>query len=390
MIETKEEIETVYYEKQVSAMLENQQHILAVLVKKTYHISANGKCIEADEKIQLYEDFSHYQDNDKLLEHDTDLFAFKPLTDVIIKGNARHKYPVDKFLVQIQVGRYLTEILVQGNRRAYLNTENKIQFTSPELIQEIPLRYDHAYGGCDIEAEKKIILPDPEIIKLLPPGLDLLAKSLFRYQRNPAGKGFIVENNPATFTNLELPNLEDPKDLLTTQNLLVGDENRWHEMPIPRCTDWVDYAFFPRLAYFGIVNIFETKPYQLKEIINKWADESLLAAKKQTDEFNFRCCNGASPSLQLPYVTRGDQVRLINLHPEHADFVFEIPIEYPKIWIDGRKGKLTETKPVIHTIVIEPDENRLSIVWRGSGHALRPYHAEELKTMPFKVEWHSR
>ena len=36
-------------------------------------------------------------------------------------------------------------------------------------------------------------------------------------------------------------------------------------------------------------------------------------------------------------------------------------------------GKLNETRPVIHTVLSEPDESRLSLVWRGSAVALRPY-----------------
>jgi hypothetical protein len=43
--------------------------------------------------------------------------------------------------------------------------------------------------------------------------------------------------------------------------------------------------------------------------------------------------------------------------------------------------------PVVHTVLIEPDEMRLSIVWRGNAPALRPYSDEELAKMPLKVEW---
>lgn len=387
MIESKDDRKTSYCAQQVSALMEKQQHILSVLVKKTYTIGSNGKCTDAEEMLPLYDECMYYPDNDKLLQQDYDLYAFKPLTDIVIKGKARNRAATNKFLAGIQAGRFQTSIQVFGNRKAYLNAGKKIEFTDPEIVTEVPLRYDHAYGGCDTEAEKKIILPDPEIIKQLPPGLDLLAKSLFRYQRNPVGKGFIVQNNPASFDDLELPNLEDPSDLLTPLNLLVGDENRWHEMPIPRCTDWVDHGFYPRLAYTGIVEVFKKRPYELKEIIKKWADESLLNKKAPPNAFNFRFTNGASLGLQLPYMLTGEKISLMNIHPQSADFSFNLPADEPKIWIDGRKGKLLETKTVIHTIVIEPEENRLSIVWRGSGPALRPYHEEELKTMPFKVEW---
>lgn len=387
---TKDDTDFDYCSQQLSARHEKNQYILSVLVKKTYSISNKGACIFAADKLSLQQDCVYYADNDKLLQHDSDLYPLKNFTDVIIKGTARNKQSVGKFLVQAQVGRYLTEIMVVGNRKAYLSHSNKIEFTAPEIIKEVPLRYDYAYGGVDVEAEKKIILPDPEIVKQLPPGLDLLAKSLFRYQRNPAGKGFIVQKNPASFENLELPNLEDPGDLLTPENLLTGDENRWHEMPVPRCTDWVDHGFFPRFAYLGVAKVFEHPPHRLKEIINKWADEGLLNNTRSLLPLNMRFANGASLGLQLPYLFPGEAVRLINMHPQMSDLKFHLPLEYPKIWVDGRKGKLLETRPVIHSVVIEPDENKVSILWRGSGPALRPYHDEELKTMPYKVEWRDK
>ena len=44
-------------------------------------------------------------------------------------------------------------------------------------------------------------------------------------------------------------------------------------------------------------------------------------------------------------------------------------------------------QPVIDTLLIEPDEMRLSIVWRGTAPALRPYSREELASMPLRVVW---
>jgi hypothetical protein len=388
MVETNDDTKTGCYVRQVSAMNEKEHHILSVLVKRTYALGNDGKCIHAEAMLPLYEECIYYPDNDKLLQHDYDLYPLKPFTDLIIKGKARSRSAVNKFLAGVQIGRHETSIQVIGNRKAYLNTAKKIEFTAPEMVREVPLRYDHAYGGCDIVAEKKIILPDPEIIKQFPPDFDLLANSLFRYQRNPAGKGFIVQKDPVAFENLELPNLEDPSDLLTPENLLVGDENRWHEMPLPRCTDWLDLNTFPRLAYMGLLDIYKTNTRYLKEIVNKWADDGLLNTRRTP--FHPRFTNGASLGLQLPYLATGEKVTLLNIHPHSSDFSFSLPADEPKIWVDGRKGKLLETRTVIHTVVIEPDENRLSIVWRGSGPALRPYHDEELKTMPFKVEWNNR
>src|SRR5262249_29141710 len=98
--------------------------------------------------------------------------------------------------------------------------------------------------------------------------------------------------------------------------------------------------------------------------------------------------SGASLGMQAaPYLKGNEEVLLVGLHPKCARFLFRLPGERPRISTDGRNGKLNDTKPVIHSILIEPDELRLIIVWRGSAPALRPYMPDELETMPFRVEW---
>jgi hypothetical protein len=187
---------------------------------------------------------------------------------------------------------------------------------------------------------------------------------------------------------LDLPNLEDPEHLLTPQSLIVGNPSLWHKMPVPRCTDWVSPMWFPRIAYFGLYNLPANLGYKMEEITRDWAEPKILSIEPGKGNLDFRCANGASLGLQLPYIKPKEKIRISNIHPRLKDFILQLPAEYPEIWIDGRKGKLLPTRPVIQTIIIEPDHNRISVVWRGSGPALRPYFDEELKTMPFKVEWH--
>jgi hypothetical protein len=63
------------------------------------------------------------------------------------------------------------------------------------------------------------------------------------------------------------------------------------------------------------------------------------------------------------------------------------PLDDGVLLLETFQGKLNKTKPVIHTVVFEPDHMRVSVVWRGSAPALRPYMPEELAKMPLKVEW---
>ncbi len=377
-----------FHAQQISGRQQDTSYILSIIVKRTYDIEENGNCILSDYQVPIISEIISYEDYPKLISNDTDLYPFKYFTDIIIKGKAFAMRKSSRFLAEVEIDRNKISYLIVGNRKAYLNSTGELKFTEPELIQEVPLRYDFAYGGKDTIAEQKIQMPDHELTKYLPADLDLLQNSLYRYRRNPLGKGFLVEPNKKSIDILELPNLEDPENLLKPENIVVKDPAQWYKLPLPRCTDWVDPLWFPRIAYFGLWNI--ENNVALPEVYKKWADADILSIKPNIGQFNLRGTNGASLGLQLPYIRYNETIKLTNMHPKFSNFVIHLPTEYPTIWVDGRKGKLLPTKPVIHTIIIEPGVNRVSIVWRGSAPALRPYHEEELKTMPYKVEWNNR
>ena len=71
--------------------------------------------------------------------------------------------------------------------------------------------------------------------------MDLDAASPFRYPRNPAGRGYLVELDPAASDEFLLPQLEDPSDLVTPERLLCDWIESWHRMPLPQATGWVNY-----------------------------------------------------------------------------------------------------------------------------------------------------
>ena len=99
-----------------------------------------------------------------------------------------------------------------------------------------------------------------------------------------------------------------------------------------------------------------------------------------------RAANGASLGLQVPYLRGDEDVQLLNLCAGVETLRFKLPGEVPRIWTDGRDGKMNETKPVLHTVIIEPDELRVSLVWRGNAPARRIYLKDELDAMPARAE----
>ncbi len=366
-----------------------EKHFLNVLAKRTYYFDSNGKCTKSASDDFFDLDTKYYHPKGELMMADHELYPYKPYTDVIVKGNVQGINGLGQMNASVEVGEHKKfEISVFGKRLAYKDTTGKILFTKPEAIDIIPLRYDMAYGGFDSVAEKKLSPVPKEYVKAFP-DVDWDYSSIYRYPRNPCGKGYIVENNNEAFENFELPNLEDPFIRLTPDNLIVRLPENWINQPVPIATDWVNMAWFPRIAYWGILPLFVRSAVknELTEIQRKWADTDVLSEKPMEEKLNMRLANGAPPGLQYPYLAGNESIRLVNIHPQKRIFLLELPNDIPRIWVDGRNGKLKEANPVIHTVIIETEGNKLTIIWRGGAPALRPYHDEELKKMPFKVEW---
>jgi hypothetical protein len=373
--------------RQMSGTDPSGANILAVLVKATYVLLPDGRVLESKEQLPLNEGLTRDPDDPRLLADDTDVYPHKLATDVVLKGHAYAPGPRPRFAVALRVEAASKLIHVFGDRRCMLGSAGRIVFSAPEPVSKVPLRYDRAYGGEDVAATAKHGNPYDELAPYLGSELAALRPSHWSYPRNPAGRGFLVEGTAQALEQVVLPNLEDPLDPLTPDRLVCGRLEHWLRMPLPQAMGWVSGGWFPRLAYFGFVPDHEHLEGPIAEVARGYAPADILEHKPIAEKFDFRCANGASLGLQLPYLVGGEEIELSNLHPNAARVVFRLPKARPQIWTDGRNGKLNETKPVIHSVIIEPDHARFSIVWRGSAPALRPYMPEELEKMPFVVRW---
>lgn len=374
----------------LSFQIEKGKYLLSGIIKQTYLLEDDGKCTPHPEMLPLVQDYEFYDpEEEEMLKQDADVYPFKQFTDLVIKGNANSPVPTSSFTVSVSVGKIKNAISVFGDRKAQLLNSGEIIFTPPELLKSVPLRYDYAYGGTDYIVELlSASTPEMhEVMDMLEPGDDPFSLSYTRYLRNPKGRGFVIGKFPEAFENFLLPNLEDPEDLLNPERLIVNDPKKWYDLPIPRATDWLSIVWFPRIAYSGFLQPMDVN---FKEVRRNWVEKDILASKPESERSSIRFANGASLGFQLPYLQPGETILLENIHPRISKFTLQLPKEYPEIWVDGRKGKLLPTKPVMHTVLIEPEEKRLSIVWSGIAPAIRPYHEMELKTMPFKVNWKSK
>lgn len=373
--------------RQMSGSAPDGSTILSVLLKLTYMIDDRGRLEPAPEQRPLVVSVRADEQAPKLLDADTDLYPFKVVTDVVVTGHAYGDGSRPRFDAVVRVGTASKSIAVVGDRRCALSREGRVLISDPGPVEVVPLRYDRAYGGRDTVASAKYGNPYDELRKYLGEPLKQLDLNLYDYPRNPAGCGFVVEATRDGLEPLRLPNFEDPQDLLTPDRFAAGRIGGWPQMPLPQGLAWVDPSWFPRIAYFGMLPKHDPVASPIAEVQLGFAPADVLDDKPFDEKFSFRCANGASLGLQFPHLSGDEQIELENLHPMKRLLKFRLPGARPKLWTDGRKGKLNETGAVVHTVLIEPDMDRVSIVWRGAAQALRPYMDEELATMPLRAEF---
>lgn len=360
---------------------------IAVLVKRTYRL-VHGRALVSDVQLPM----RPLEWDDSVPGHhvlyDADIYSDKELTDVVVLGHAYARPGTRRGHASIRVGPVHKRLEVFGDRKVASSRDGRIVFSEPEPFERMPVTKERAYGGRDAVTEREWGNPYELLEKQL--GWDAAAHSPFAYPRNRAGRGYLVTATAQACEALELPNLEDPAGLLAPHALAVGHPGRWPTMPLPWFLGWTHLAEFPRIAFAGSMHPCHPNLGPLPEVGRGFVPPDFPRLGKVEEVYTPRFWNGASLGLALGPFTQEVQtieLELENLHPREPRLRFTLPPGRPRIWTGSWDGTLTETKPKIHHVVIEPDEDRVSVVWGGKNVAPRPYMAEELLAMPLRVEW---
>lgn len=127
----------------------------------------------------------------------------KPGTDIVLIG---HAYAPDgkratRVIAGLSVGPVSKTVAVFGDRfwDSILGIPN---ISNPAPFQTMPLKYEFAYGGTDSH------INDPKRIETFP--------------QNPVGCGFRMKNGRNAESGQQLPNLEDPKNLISSPSNRPG------------------------------------------------------------------------------------------------------------------------------------------------------------------------
>ena len=323
--------------------------IFSALVKRTYSIRDGGCTLSKDTSPFVRVD-DYYDDGDPLIatiKFENELIPYKPATDVVIVGKAYAPdgRPTTEMTVSAEVGDLKKRIAVIGDRYCIFRKRRAPEFSEPARFTEMEIRYERAYGGWDTRSEPNIP---------------------FAYPRNPLGTGFAIGNHPDHIEGLRLPNIEDPRDLLTPERLILGDPNRWNRQPLPQGFGWFQRNWYPRCSFAGTLPAFVQPDEVMREetmgLVPK--GQIALGLQMKLPSFDVRFNNGASLGMAMPGMSGSEAVRLRNMTPE-GELIFDLPGQEPSITLDIGLGG-NKLRPHLDTVCIQPDKPQVDMVWRGS------------------------
>jgi hypothetical protein len=239
------------------------------------------------------------------LLHESDFALSKKAADIIVLGqaHARDGVPTIASEVRVRVGDWQKRLLVLGDRR-WIKSFRGFRLSEPQPFVTMPLDYEHAFGGQG-------------------------------HRENPVGVGAISDSGGLEATLV--PNLEDPEDLLTSPE---QDKRAVSLGPIAR--DWP-----ARRALAGTYD-------------ERWRRERHPLVPDDFDDDFWQC----APVDQRAVIRGGEPVELVGLSPR-GPLRFELP--RLRLSFRTRIGKTVAVHaPSIHSLVFEPDEGRMALVYQSS------------------------
>lgn len=248
----------------------------------------------------------------------------RPGTDIYVLGQAHAAggRRTSALRVEVQVGRSRKEALVIGDR-VWKRSLVGVTMSEPAPFVSMPLLYERAFGGKD--------------------------------PRNPVGRG--LYENARSAADQPAPNFEDPK--APVQSL--------QDRPRPMGFGPIARSWKPRLDYAGTYDA-------------RWVEERAPLWPLDFDE-RFFCA--AAEGLTTPrHLEGGEPVHLVGLSPQGP-----IDCSIPRRRIKVRavfRDRVETRMMVLDAVQLEPDDQRLTLIWRTTipaGRALRDHEVTVVRAL---------
>jgi len=347
--------------------------ILSVLGKRTYRFANGGKArCDENEQIPFIDADEYWGAGNPATDAarlESDLVAYKPMTDFILIGKAHApmgaKVPVLDIGVQVGEARKIARVF--GNRKAYV-TGTGLAFSDPEPFSEMPLDHSRAYGGQDDRSDEGVS---------------------YVYPKNPVGRGFVVKDHPHAVQDLALPNLENPRRLLSPQSLALGRFEAWKSAPDPWAFGYRNKNSHPRYTLSGLppdqwAQAEVERQRSLKNAPQVGAKGAPIPGAVPP-MLNPQFFNGASEGLGLPPLRGDEAVKLAYLDPAFPQFSFSLPGARPTAWLDVGEGP-EDMAMALHTVVVYKETNQVTLVWRGCSYYGGPEAMKDFTALDYGIK----
>lgn len=290
-----------------------------VVVKGTFEATAQGEPRLLPEQQPLVETDEHQGDPATTsIRLECELALEKPFTDVVVVGKAvaPTKEPVTRLMVRLEVEGRSKDVAVFGPRR-WVRAVGGLVASPPVPFTEMPLVYEHAYGGMDDSR-----------------GPAAVAAEL----RNLVGVGFHPYRDAKALDGCPLPSIEHPAHLIAS----VRDR------PPPIGYAYVGRGWQPRLSYAGTYD-------------QRWLDELYPFLPP---DFDPRYHQGAPQDQWFPLFQGGERIRCVHMASspvvEYRIPRLLLPVTFH--FVDRREERIGR----LDTVILEPHLGRMQVVWRAS------------------------
>ena len=284
---------------------------VTVTVKASYAWDETGAAIPINAlPILLADEFAGEPASSGLLRA-SEVSQPKPKLDVLLAGAIVFARPIAEIDVELIVGTRLRKrARVFGDRIWQPGIAADLAPSRPRPVTRVPIAWERCYGGSDpVDAKRS----DP---------------------RNPAGSG--VVRDPKTLHGKPAPNFEDPRNLLPA-----------------RLTRPAPIGFGPIAAH-----------WQQRLALAGTYDEAWEKSRRPLcpEDFSPKYFNLAPLDQQLDGYVVGEEMRLVNLTTATRDRIRLPSLKVPVTVATSEV--LDETTAVVDTVIIEPEERRLSLLAR--------------------------
>jgi hypothetical protein len=304
----------------------------------------------------------------------------RPLTDVLVLGTAySHCGLVSEVETAVGVGRAQKRVRVRGERLLRVLSDGTLGASKAAPFERQPLDWSRAYGGRDYHAES-LLVKDPK--------LDESSKlGAYSCPRNTAGVGFAADVERGRLEGLPLPAQDDPDDPVEPDRLLAKGPLDWIDRPIAASYGPIDVFTFPRCMFHAMRPDWQTPARPIRELELGALLESDLADRGLFDPPDPRIFNCAPAGLAVCRLEGNERVTLKNLHRDHGLVEFDLPGERPRLLIEPPNTKTYELEATLQTVLLEPDEDRVTLTWTGSMPVAAVFPEEMCGEMRHGVLW---